>query len=417
MTDTAYFFDHAGTYAIRLTRTGGQDPLKIRRIALLDGAAVLAEARPEASIGPTNASVEAVLDFNDWSAGRKVTLRVEAEAAEAHTDISGQFAVEPQLPPAPPAVAAPRAGHRGPPAEATRRLGGGGQDEAGALRVVESPELRAGLAQAELIRACGEQTMAALAAREGEAAFLQSLLADTQWTESFLATGKADWPRALENLYLLRRHEPVWEGQLEKDLATALALQWGNGSPYRLVDRFRQIRQALKDGLLHVSFESLDVRGLRWAVPTYGSAYDFQFLLDDRQTRLGDYLGAHGGIRYVSFNVYGLTVQDQWNYVGPWAHVYGTGTGNRPFPAHKHVGGVCGTVSTYGSATAQVHGVPSVAIGQPGHCAYIVRMGQAWPVGNSVTWPSHASVPGWTARATRRCTASTSRCARTASGS
>ena len=260
--------------------------------------------------------------------------------------------------------------------------------------MVESPELRVAWPGRADPRLRGGNN-GGFAAREGGAAFLQSLLADTPWTESFLASGKADWPRALENLYVLRRHEPVWEGRLERDLATALALQWGNCSPYRLVDRFRQIRQALKDGLLHVSFESLDVRGLRWAVPTYGTAYDFQFLLDDRQTRLGDYLGAHGGIRYVSFNVYGLTVQDQWNYVGPWAHVYGTGTGNRPFPAHKQVGGVCGTVSTYGSAAAQVHGVPSVAIGQPGHCAYIVRMGQEWPVGNSVTWPSHASVPGW----------------------
>ena len=133
---------------------------------------------------------------------------------------------------------------------------------------------------------------------------------------------------------------------LNQRLATALALQWGNGSRYRLVDRFRHIQQALRDGLMHVSFESLDVRELRWAVPTYGTAKDFQFLLDDRQTRLRDYFGAHGGVRYVSFNVYGVTVQDQWNYIGPWAHVYGTGTGNRPFPAHRQVGGVCGTVST-----------------------------------------------------------------------
>ena len=56
--------------------------------------------------------------------------------------------------------------------------------------MVESPELRAGLARAELIRVCGEETMAALAAREGGAALLQSLLADTPWTESFLGSGK-----------------------------------------------------------------------------------------------------------------------------------------------------------------------------------------------------------------------------------
>jgi len=395
MTDTAYFFDHAGRYKFRLAFAGGKDTLRVRRIALLDGAAVLCEAKPDAVLGPANAAVEADLDLKDWRPGRKLTLRVEAEAAEGHTDIRGQFAVDPQLPPAPKAAAKPA-----PDIAALRRklgdaLADATRDEAGALRVAESPELRADLARAELIRACGEETLAALAAREGGADLLESLLGDPDWLESFLASGKAEWPQALENLYVLRRHEPSWEGRLEKDLATALALQWGKGLPYRLVDRFRHIRQALRDGLLHASFESLDVRGLRWAVPTYGTAYDYQFLLADRQTRLGDYLGAHGGVWYVSFNVYGLTVQDQWNYIGPWAHVYGTGTGNRPFPAHKRVGGVCGTVSTYGSAAAQAHGIPSVAIGQPGHCAYIVRIGQEWPVGNSVNWPSHASAPGW----------------------
>ena len=161
------------------------------------------------------------------------------------------------------------------------------------------------------------------------------------------------------------------------------------------MDRFRHIQQTLKDGLMHISFEGLNVREMRWAVPTYGTATDFQFLLDDRQTRLRDYLSAHGAVRYVGHNVYGVTVQDQWNYIAPWAHAYGTGTGNRPFPAHRQVGGVCGTLSTYAPAVAQVHGIPGKAVPQPGHCAYIIRVGQEWPVGNSVTWPTRASAPGW----------------------
>jgi len=165
--------------------------------------------------------------------------------------------------------------------------------------------------------------------------------------------------------------------------------------PYRLVDRFQRIRQALQGGLMHVSFERLDVRKMRLAVPTFGTAADFQFLLDDRQTRLRDYLGAHGAVRYVSYNVYGLTVQDQWNYIAPWTHVYGTGTGSRPFRAHRQVGGVCGTLSTYAPAVAQVHGIPGKAVPQPGHCAYIIQVGQEWPVGNSARWPTHASAPGW----------------------
>jgi len=407
MTDTACFFDHAGSYKFRMTCAGGKDALKIRRIALLDGATVLSEAKPAADLGPGRGSVEVDLDLKDWRADRKLVLRVEAEAAEGHTDISGSFGVEPQLPPAPAVAKRPTATDevsrmlaRGEIHAMQQKLGDhlmteASQGSAGMGRVVDSPALRASMAQYTVIRLCGGEKVEDVATREGGAAFLVGFFKDTDWMESFLASDKADWPQALENLYVLSRYGAGLEQPLNQRLATALALQWDKGSRYRLVDRFGHVQWALRDGLMHISFEGLDVRGMRWAVPTYGTARDFQFLLDDRQTRLRDYLGAHGGVRYVSYNVYGVSVQDQWNYIAPWTHVHGTGTGNRPFPAHRRVGGVCGTVSTYGSATAQAHGIPSAAIGQPGHCAYIVRVGQEWPVGNSATWPSYASAPGW----------------------
>lgn len=307
MTDTAYFFDHAGPYKFRLTHTGGKDGLQVRRIALLDGATVLAEAKPEAGLNSTNASVEVDLDFKDWRAGRKVTLRVEVEAADGHTDINGQFVVNPQLLPAPTLAVQPAATDelsemlaRGEIAALRRKLGdalmAAAQGASGTNRVVDSPNLRASLAQSELIRVCSAEKVAAIAARDGGASFLQSFFKANEWLESFLASGKADWPQALENLYVLHRHGLGWHEPLSRRLATALALQWGNGLPYRLVDRFRQIQRALRDGLMHISFEGRDVREMRWAVPTFGTATEFQFLLDDRQTRLGDYLGAHGAI-------------------------------------------------------------------------------------------------------------------------
>ena len=407
MTDTAYFFDHAGPYKLRLTTTGGKDAVTIQRVALLDGTTVLSEARPAARLGPGAPPVEVDLDLKAWQAERTLVLRVEVEAADGQTESAGAFAVEPQLPPAPALARQPTATDEGSRMLASgeisllyQKLGGlllaeAAQGETGSARLTGEPALRSNLAQATLIRLCGVVPLESIAKQEGGAAFLQAFFKDTAWLESFLASGKAEWPIALENLYLLWRHGAGWEQPLNRRLATAIALQWGRVAPYRVVDRFRHIQQALRDGLMHISFESLDVREMRWAVPNYGSAKDFQFLLDDRQTLLRDYLGAHGGVRYVSFNVYGVSCQDGWNYVGPWAHVYGNGTDNRPFPAHRQMGGVCGTVSTYGSATAQVHGIPSTAIGQPGHCAYVVRVGQEWPVGNSVTWPSDASVPGW----------------------
>jgi hypothetical protein len=393
MSDTSYLFDHAGPYKVRVKYAGGKDTLKVCSIALLDGATVIAEARPNASVGPTNACVEVDLDFKGWRSDHKAILRVESEVADGHTDITGNFGVEPQLL----KMVAGKKAKTITEKERLRTL-----DKVDALRTKWDDALTGklgsqnkNLARAEVIRVCGTEKVADICLREGGEDFVVSFLKDTDWMESFLASGTADWPQSLENLYLLSLYAKDFDKPFNQRLATALALQWGNGSRYRLVHRYHHVLQALQEGLMHVSFERLNVREMRWAVPTYGTAKDFQFLLDDRQTPLRDYLGAHGGVWYVSYNVYGVSVQDGWNYIGPWAHVYGEGTGNRPFPAHKQVGGVCGTVSTYGSATAQAHGIPSTAIGQPGHCAYIVRVGQEWPVGNSVTWPSHTSAPGW----------------------
>jgi len=406
MTDTAYFFDHVGPYILRMTYRGGNDALRVRRVALMEGERVVSEARLDVMLGKANTPVEAALDLQEWGAERDVVLRVEVEAQEGQTDISGKFTVDPQLLPAPPIAVEGAVSD-----ELSEKLGRGeieglrrqsgdvllaaAKGDGGVKGVVESDEVRLSLAQWELIHVCGEEKLAEIAGCEGGVLFLGSFLRERDWLESFLASGKADWGQSLENLYVLWRYSLGWDGPLCRRLATALALQWGKKLPYRLVDRFGQIQEALREGLMHISFESLNVREMRLAVPTYGTARDFQFLLDDRQTRLRDYLGAHGAIRYVSHNVYGLTVQDQWNYIAPWAHVYGTGSGSRPFTAHRQVGGVCGTLSTYAPAVAQVHGIPGWAVGQPGHCAYVIRVGQEWPVGNSVTWPTNTSSPGW----------------------
>lgn len=392
MTDTAYLFDHAGPYKVRMTYAGGKDTLKVRRIALLDGATVIAEARPDVGVGPTNAFVEADLDFKNWRPDRKYCLRVETEAAYGHTDLAGNFGVEPQL-------VSMFVGKKAKTITETERLRAVNRVDALRDTWVEALTGKLGsqnmnLVRAEVIRVCGGEKVADIFLRPGGENLVSSFLKDTEWMESFLSSDKADWPQSLENLYVLSQYGIDFYKPFNQRLATALALQWGNGSRYRLVDRYNHVLQAMRDGLMHVSFERLNVREMRWAVPTYGTAKDYQFLLDDRQTHLGDYLGAHGGIWYVGNNVYGVSVQDGC-FIAPWMHFYGTGTGNRPFPAHKQVGGVCGTVSGYGSATAQAHGVPSVTIGQPGHCAYIVRVGQEWPVGNSVTWPSSTAAPGW----------------------
>lgn len=263
MTDTAYFFDHAGPYKVRMNTTGGSDALMVKRIALLDGATVLAEAAPDAVLGPDHRTVEVTLDLKDWREDRKVVLRVEAQATEGRTDSAGNFDIQPELLPI-----TPVAGSRSVAAATTsimtfdditsmqQKLSDtlAAKAAAGAAdleRVMASPQLRADLARYEVIHVCGENKVADIAAREGGSTFLQAFFGDTNWMESFLASDPADSPQALENLWLLSRYEPLSQPLVHQRIATALALEWGDGNRYRLVERYRQVLGTLQQGFPH----------------------------------------------------------------------------------------------------------------------------------------------------------------------
>jgi hypothetical protein len=250
--------------------------------------------------------------------------------------------------------------------------------------------VQAGLAQHELVRCCGIDALAGVAGREGGAAFLTAFLGNPEWIESFLVSGPPAESHAcaLENLRVLYRNGEDVTRPVYRRLATAIALQGGKMLPYRLVDRFRHTQQAHRDLLLHASFDTLDVREMRWTLSLGTSARDYQYLLDDRQVTIGDCPGACWACWYLGDNAYGDTVQGPL-YYRPWSHVY-------TFPElARNVGGVCGSLSTFGSLVARAHGIPSTPAPQPGHCAYVVRSGADWVVGYNVAWPTSFAVPGW----------------------
>ena len=386
--DTAYFFDHPGNYKVVLSHAAGADKVRIKRIALLDGATVLAETRPDADLGPApSLTVETLLDCGKWKPDRHYTFLAELEAASGHTDSSGKFSIEPVFiePPATPVTPAPDY------AKVQRDL----LDKLNTTlaptrdsldKVLTAETTRKQIARYELLRRCGAEAINQVALRPGGSAFLQAFTNDVVWMESFLANDDAKWPLAIENLRFLHCYAREIDQPLYRTLATAIALAAADMNRYRILDRFRDVVRTHREGLLHASFDTLDSREMRWAVLLAGTAVDYQFHVDVMQMRLPEWPGACWGIPYIDPNVYGYSVQG-WGYVEPWCHYYGTGTGDRPFRAQVLVGGVCGTLSGFGTNTARAHGVMSTTVGQPGHCAYVVREGQEWATGNDVFGP------------------------------
>jgi len=391
MTDTGYYFDHPGHYKVTLTHAGGASTVRIKRLAMLDGESVLAEAAPDAEFGPaSNARVVAFMDCAGWQSGKSYRLLAEIDARDGQTDNAGTFTIEPW-------IVAPTADKPAPAPFYFKTLLSLRDKLSAALsphrdalaKPLAADATRLDLAHYELLRRCGPEAIEQLAVRPGGSEFLKSLTSDLAWMESFLANDNAPWPQAIGNLgFLCANATTEAANPLNRRIATAIAiaLAAGDMNRYRLLDRYLAIIRTHRTGLMHASFDSLDVREMRWAVLLSGTAVDYESMVDATQVRLGDYLGTCWGIAYIDPNVYGYSVQG-WGYADPWTHHYGTGTGDRPFRAQRLVGGVCGTLSGFGAATARAHGVMSTTVGQPGHCAYVVRIGQEWPTGYDVSGP------------------------------
>jgi hypothetical protein len=251
-------------------------------------------------------------------------------------------------------------------------------------------EMQIGLARHEFIRACGAKALGDLEKREGGARFLRAFLGDPSWVESFLISEPPteSYAQAAENLFLLHHYGKDLNQPLYRRLATAMALTAGKMNGYLLVERFGQIQHTHREGLLHTSFDQLAVREMRWTLNLYGNAAEYEYMVNDRQTSRRDYFSAQWAVAYRNHNDYGDWIQQSWFHT-PFRHAW------QGLRAAREVGGVCGSCSTYAVLAARTHGLMAKNVGQPGHNAFVVRVGEEYPVGYSVAWPTSTAAPGW----------------------
>jgi hypothetical protein len=266
--------------------------------------------------------------------------------------------------------------------------------------MVCEPKILSSIEQYELIRRVGEAKFAELARKDKGADLLRRFLSDQPWMESFLTSdpptdrcyqGSPTYAQALGNLLILHQHVKDMDKPVYRRLATAIAQQ-SQLSPYLMVMRFNDIQAAHRQGLLHASFDHLDVRAMRWATDLWGwgGRREYQYALDARQQKIGDYMGTCWAVAWLDFNVYGDWLQGPFFYA-PWAHFFGHC--EAPFI----LGGQCENLSLYACTMAKAHGVPVSPVGQPGHCAYVVRIGEHWPIAYDCFGPGATgfTMPGW----------------------
>ena len=243
-----------------------------------------------------------------------------------------------------------------------------------------------------VLRRIGEQGWDELKARPGAAKFIREFFGDREWMEDFAWSGPcSDWRNAilaLESLCFQDYGRWIDGDGPGRRFATASALEKPNADEAWLADWLDAYRATALAKRLHKSALTQEVWRWRYAVneihnredpPTQQRILDkFYYTPYDRVDH------ALGLVPYRLFNCFGASVHGP-HYYEPWE-----AAGEWPWCRYAViVGGVCGQLSNFASRCANAHGLPSVPVGQPGHCAFTYRRPDGlWKVGNFIKPPT-----------------------------
>ena len=286
-----------------------------------------------------------------------------------------------------------------------------------------SEEQKLAVAQYAVLRLIGEKGWGELVSRPGSSQFVKAFMADRKWLEDFAwsgtfpanssdawcaaGSGPGDGARAalaLESLIYQDggRWTPFANGKYADNAGrrfmTALAITYPDRDEAWLADVLDAYRATALAGRLHKSAYSQPVWLWRFAVHQgHGTASVDNMAAQQRHLDtfvnlpFREYGGTCWMINYRTFNCFGDSVQGPL-YYKPWSTA-----GEWPKRRYSQiVGGVCGELSKFGSATANAHGLPATTAGQPAHCAYTRRLPDgSWRVDYSVTGHSQMHMCFW----------------------
>lgn len=192
----------------------------------------------------------------------------------------------------------------------------------------------------------------------------------------------------------------------EMTTAAAVALTFGQKSwpgSEEALSRYEYFRDSRRAGLLHPMFQELKTWEKRFVVSAGGNGgwngeggwgdESLVWLRDHVKLPVAAYIGACWQAPYRLNNVFGDSIHGR-NYYAPFAHMIHA-------ERVRDVGGVCGSLSHYGATAARANGIPAITMGEPGHCAYAVRVAPSeWTPAYSLSWKRglHTSLWGrtWT---------------------
>ena len=231
------------------------------------------------------------------------------------------------------------------------------------------------------------------------AELVENITNNLDWVQQFNATGeKADPGTAMAILERIAEKNPdVLYNQLDRDIATATALEFSRSgwTQEDAVNRALFYMKNQKAGRLNKVFDTLPfwqrrivcgLKGKGLALGAggndkAGSLDSMEYSLDNVHLPAYRYTGSCWQAPYRLHNIYGESIHGS-GYHQTFNDMYGDNFNELT----RTVGGVCGGLSHYGATTATANGVPAMTAGEPGHCAYLVLVGDKWTPAYSLSW-------------------------------
>ncbi|MCP5533010.1 MAG: hypothetical protein H7A48_07545 [Akkermansiaceae bacterium] len=280
-------------------------------------------------------------------------------------------------------------------------------DEASLRAEADDPAARSALAANELRRVAAP--VVGEFSRGGETKrFLDELNASPVLLSELMGSGPLpdDPGKMLRVLFELWKHDRAGlADEHERGTAVAVALTFGDSKwpTEKAVARYDYFRDSRRDGLLHPMFDDLAAWEKRYVVSAGGNGSwngpggwddaSLVWLRDHVKLPAPAYTGACWQAPYHLHNLFGDSIHGSAYYM-PFEHMVHA-------ERVRDVGGVCGSLSHYGATAARANGIPAITMGEPGHCAYAVRVKRgAWTPAYSLSWQRglHTSLWGrtWT---------------------
>ena len=256
---------------------------------------------------------------------------------------------------------------------------------------LENPANRLDMARYTLIRKATVGGVAEVAEMPMGTALLSALSSDLNWLTNVMYSGPTDnMKEALKYLAAVyARHSEDMEDPTIRRIAATTAQEFAReGWPEdEMLKRYSYYSSSYQQGKLNRIFDTLRYWETRLVTGNreytgWGSPESLAWQRDNVRLPVEGYLGASDQLVYRLRNVAGDAVFADGDYAGP----YMMATSPIRAKVHREIGGVCGACSHYGAYGALAAGIPAMTMGEPGHCAFTVRVGDKWQKGYSIYW-------------------------------